>query len=133
MKLPNGQFYVEVEDKRYFLHPTENTILRKRDPPISLGTQYQVQNETHLRKNRKVNKNHNNELEAKNYPKNKEPIQQQPNCPSCNRKNWLEFDKGCFCKNCEYFVNKQKYQIDKKFRGQDHYLSTRLPYANKKT
>ena len=72
-----------------------------------------------------------------NYTKNKQPIQQQrkfkpPNCPSCKRNKWLEFDKGHYCKTCEYNINKQKHQMDKKVLRQDHYFSTRLPYANKK-
>ena len=40
MKYLNGQFYVEVKDKRYRIHPTENIILRKRDSPQSIRTQY---------------------------------------------------------------------------------------------
>ena len=35
-------------------------------------------------------------------------------------------------KNCEYIINKQKHQIDKKVPRQDHDFSTRLNYANKK-
>ena len=74
---------------------------------------------------------------VKNYPKNKQPIIQQqkfkpPNCPSCKQKNWLEFDKGYYCTNCEYIINKQKHQIDKKVLRQDRDFSTRLNYANKK-
>ena len=89
MKYPNGQFYVGVKDKRYIIHPTENKLLCERDPPTSLRTQYQVQNETQIRKNQKVNKNNNNEFEVKNYPRNKKPIQQQPpSCPSCIQNNW---------------------------------------------
>ena len=71
MKYVNGEYYVEVKDKRYIIHPTENIILRKRDPPKSLRTEYQVQNETQIRKNQKVIKNKNDELEVRNYPKNK--------------------------------------------------------------
>ena len=99
MKYLNRNYYVEVKDHRYKIHPTENIILRKRDPPSSLRTQYQVQNETQMRRHQKVIKNDNNELEVKNYPKNK---QQLPNFPSCKRNNWLEFDKGYYCRNCEY-------------------------------
>ena len=69
MKVPNDQFYVEVKDKRYIIHPTENIILRKRDPPLFLSFEYQVQNETHIRRNQKVIKSDNDELEVKNYPK----------------------------------------------------------------
>ena len=69
MKYLNGEYYVEVKDHRYKIHPTENIILRKRDPPTSLRTQYQVQNETQIRKNQKVIKNDNNQLVVKNYPK----------------------------------------------------------------
>ena len=30
MKYLNGEFYIEVKDHRYKIHPTENTVLRKR-------------------------------------------------------------------------------------------------------
>ena len=72
MKFLKGEFYVEVKDHRYEIHPTENIIIRLRDPPKALRTQYQVQNETQIRKNQKVIKNDNNELKVKNYPKNKQ-------------------------------------------------------------
>ena len=139
MKYLNGEYYVEVKDHRYKIHPTENIILRKRDPPTSLRTQYQVQNETQIRRNQKVIKNDNDQLLVKNYPKNKNnqpSIQQQkfklPNCPSCKQNNWLEFDKGFYCQNCEYIINKQKHQINKNILRQSHDFSTRLNYANKK-
>ena len=137
MKYLNGEYYVEVKDHRYKIHPTENIILRKRDEPKSLRTQYQVQNETQIRRNQKVIKKDINQLKVKNYPKYKQPIIQQqkfkpPNCPSCKQNTWLEFDKGYYCTNCEYIINKQKHQIDKKIRRQDHDISTRLNYANKK-
>ena len=136
MKYLNGNYYVEAKDHRYKIHPTEIIIFRKRDPPSSLRTQYQVQNNTQIRKNQKVVEN-NGKLEVKTYPKNKQPIIQQqksklPNCPSCKRNNWLEFDKGYYCKNCEYIINKQKHQIDKSVLRQDRNFSTRLNYANKK-
>ena len=70
MKYLDGNYYVEVKDNRYKIHPTENIILRKRDPPTSLRTQYQVQNETQIRRNQKVIKNDNDQLIVKNYPKN---------------------------------------------------------------
>ena len=139
MKYLNGEYYVEVKDHRYKIHPTEKIILRKRDPPKSLRTPYQVQNETQIRRNQKVIKNDNNQLMVKNYPKNKnkQPIIQQqkfkpPNCPSCKQNTWLEFDKGYYCTNCEYIINKQKHQKDQKVRRQDLDFSTRLDYANKK-
>ena len=136
MKYLDGNYYVEVKDHRYKIHPTENIILRKRDPPTSLRTQYQVQNETKIRRNQKVIKNDNDQLVVKNYPKNinKQPIiqKQLPSCPSCKQNNWLEFDKGYYCTNCEYIINKQKHQIDKNIRRQDRDFSTRLNYANKK-
>ena len=71
MKYLNGAYYVEVKDHRYKIHPTENIILRKREPPTSLRTQYQVQNQTKIRKNQKVIKNDNDQLVIKNFPKNK--------------------------------------------------------------
>ena len=110
MKYLNGEYYVEVKDHRYIIHPIGNVILRKRDPPISLGTQYQVQNDTKIRRNQLVIKNDIDDLLVENYPRNKHPIIQQqkfqpPNCPSCKQKNWLEFDNGYFCRNCEYIIN----------------------------
>ena len=51
MKYLDGIYKVEVKEHRYRIHPTENIILRKRDPPQSLRTQYQVQNETQIMKN----------------------------------------------------------------------------------
>ena len=95
-----------MKDHRYKIHPTGNNISRKRDPPKSLRTQYQLQNNTQIKNNQKVFKSNNNELEVKIYPKIKQPIIQQqpkfkpPNCPSCKGNNWLEFDKGYYCKNC---------------------------------
>ena len=96
-------------------------------------TQYQVQNDTEIRKNQKVIKNDNDQLVVKKYPKNKQSIiqKQLPTCPYCNQTNWLEFDKGYYCRNCEYIINKQKHQTDKKIRRQDLDFSTRLNYANK--
>ena len=137
MKYLNGEYYVEVKDHRYKIHPTEKIILRKRDPPTSLRTQYQVQNETQIRRNQKVIKNDNDKIIVKNYPKNKQPIIQQqkfkpPNCPTCKQNIWLEIDKGYYCKNCEFIINKQKHQIDKQVRRQDKNFSIRLNYANTK-
>ena len=69
MKYLNGEHYVEVNDHRCKIHLTENIILRKRNPPTSLRTQYQVENEIQIRKNQKVIRNDNDELVVKNYPK----------------------------------------------------------------
>ena len=62
MKYLNGEYYVEVKDHRYKIHPTEHIILRTREPPTFLGTQYQVQNETQIWRNQKVIKNNNDAL-----------------------------------------------------------------------
>ena len=102
-----------------------------------MRTQYQVHNETKIRRNQKVIKNDNDQLLVKKYPKNKnkQPIiqqQQLPNCLSCKRNNWLEFDKGYYCRNCEYIINKQKHQINKNVLRQGRDFSTRLNYANTK-
>ena len=107
-------------------------MLRQRDPPSFFRLQNQVQKETQNMKNQKVIKSNSDELIVKNYPKIKQPIiQQQPNSPICKRNNWLEFDKGYYCKNCKYIINKQKHQIDRKDLRQDGEFSTRLNYANK--
>ena len=106
MKYLNGRYYVEVKGHRYKIHTTENIILKLRDEPKALRTQYQVQNETQIRRNQRVIKNDNDQLVVKKYPKNKQPITQQqkfkpPNCPNCKRNNFLEFNKGYYCQNCE--------------------------------
>ena len=137
MKFFYGRYYVEVKGKRYIIQPIENIILRLRDEPKSLRTQYQVQDETQIRKIEKVIKTDNDESKVKNYPKSKQQTQQPPkfkppNFPSCKRINCLEIDKGYYCQNCENFINKQKHQIDLKIFRQNHYFSTRLTYANKK-
>ena len=92
MKYLNGEYYVEVKDHRYKIQPTEKIILRLRDETKSLRTQYQVQNQTKIRKNQKVIKNDYNQLIVKNYPKNKQTINQQqkfkpPKCPTCKQNN----------------------------------------------
>ena len=71
MKYLNGRYYVEVKDHRYKIHPTEKIILRLRDEPKSLRTQYQVQNQTKIRRNQKVIKTDDDQLKVKYYPKNK--------------------------------------------------------------
>ena len=62
MKYLIGRYYVEVKDHRYKIHPTENFILRLRDEPKSLRTQYQIQNHTKIRRNQKDIKNYNDQL-----------------------------------------------------------------------
>ena len=99
MKYLNGKYYVEVKDDRYQIHPNENIILRLRDEPNFLRIQYQVQNNTQIRKNQKIIRNDFDEIEVKNFTKIKQPIIQHPkfnspNCPSHKRKDWLQFDKG---------------------------------------
>ena len=69
MKYLNGKYYVEVKDKRYKIHPSENIILREREQPKSLRTQYQVQNDTKIRRNQKVIKDDKGKLTVKSYPK----------------------------------------------------------------
>ena len=139
MKYLNGQYYVEVKDHRYKNHPTENMILRKRDPPSSLRTQYQVKNKTQIRTNQRVITNDNGQLKVKNYPKNKNKqsiIQRRnfdlPNCPSCKQNSWLEFDKGYYFRNCEYIIKNKNTKLIKKVLRTSHDFSTRLNYANKK-
>ena len=137
MKHLDGNYYFEVKDHRYSIHPTEKFMLRLRDESKSLETQYQVQNDTQIRKNKKVIKTDNIELIVKNYPKNKQSIVQKqkpkpPKCPSSKQNIWLGFDKGYYCRNCEYVIKKEKHQIDKKVLGQDRDFSNRINYAYKK-
>ena len=60
-----------------------------------------------------------------------QPKSKSPNCPSCKRINWLEFDEGYYCQNYKNLINKQKHQMEKIFLRQDHYFSNRLNQANK--
>ena len=62
MNYLDGNTFVEVKDHRNRIYPTENVLLRFRDEPKSLRTQYQCQIETQIRKNQKVIKNDNDEL-----------------------------------------------------------------------
>ena len=50
MKSLKGRYYKEVKDKRYIIHPTEDFLLKLQEEQKSLRTQYQVQNETQIRK-----------------------------------------------------------------------------------
>ena len=80
MKYIYGIYYVEVKDKRYKTHPTKNNILGERDPPKSLRTPNQFQNNTQIKKNQKVIGIDKNELVVKNYPKKqRQPVIQQKN------------------------------------------------------
>ena len=77
MNFFNGSYYVEVKDKSYRIHPNEKILLGLRDEPKSPRTQYQIQNDTQIRKNQKVIRNGIDELVVKNYPKKKQPNIQQ--------------------------------------------------------
>ena len=50
MKYLNNKYYVEVKDKKYTTHPTENIILSERKEPKRLKTQYQVIDDTKITK-----------------------------------------------------------------------------------
>ena len=84
MNNPNGIKYVEVKDLRYKTLPTENIIIRERDPPKIPRTQYQVQNKTQTRKNQNVIGKDQDEIVVKSCPEKQLNIQQR-------RTNLLEF------------------------------------------
>ena len=44
----------------------------------------------------------------------------------------MDFDMGYYCENCEQIIDKQKHQIDKKVRRQDHKFSSPLTFAYEK-
>ena len=107
MNIFNGINYVEVKDLRYKTHPTENNIIRERDPPKIPRTQYQVQNNTQIRKNQKVIGKDNDEIVVKIYPEKKQLITQQrktnlPDFPSC-KKYGLFLIKLLLSKLCKFF------------------------------
>ena len=90
MKYLDSQYYVEVKDHRHKNPPNESIILRFRDPPNSLRTQYEVENNTQIRRNQKVIKNTNDELIVKKHPKKTQPVIQQQSTlkpPSCSVAN----------------------------------------------
>ena len=66
MKYLNGNCYVEVQDKRYKLLPSENILLGEPKEPKSRGTQHQEINDPKNR-NQKVIKDENDELQVKPY------------------------------------------------------------------
>ena len=92
MKYLAGNYYVGVEAHGHRVHPTENEISLKRDPPQSLKIQYHVQIETQIRKKQKVIRDGNNELVVKNYLQtNKQKFNNEKfnlrSCPRC-KQNW---------------------------------------------
>ena len=72
-----------------------------------------------MRRNQNVMQNQYEELDVKPYPKKKiKQKTEQPEidfeCPIYKQKRFVEFDKGYFCQNFQFFVNNQKNQIDEK-------------------
>ena len=67
----NIKCYVGKKGKRYGNHPLQNFILEERKEPKSLRTQNQVMNDTKKGTNQKLINNGSNELEIRQYPKNK--------------------------------------------------------------
>ena len=138
MKCLNGKYYVEVNDKKYIVTPTENIILRGRKETRSLRTQSQVSNETKIRRNPKIIKDEDGQLQIKCYRKRKsnKKVIEKPKidveCSSCKQRNWIEFVKGYYCPNCENIFNRPKHRIGEKVLLQYNNFSTRLPHANRK-
>ena len=67
----NGINYTEAKDKSYVILANGDIILRERARPKFLRTQYPNIDDTKSRRNQKVIKNGNDDLEVKSYPKNK--------------------------------------------------------------
>ena len=66
-----------------------------------MRTQYQVIHETEIRRNQKVIKNENDEVEVRSYPttkkkKTSEESKLDNDCPIRKQRNWIDFDKGHF-------------------------------------
>ena len=91
MKCLIGNYYVEVNDKKYIITPTENIILRGRKETSSLRTQSQVSNETEIKRNPKHIKDEDGQLQIKCYRKRKsnKKVVEKPKidveCPSCKQ------------------------------------------------
>ena len=74
-------------------------------------------NNAKTRRNQKVFKNENIELGqvlSKMKIKQKQKTGKQSKLaleyPSCKQRRFSEFDKGYYCENCDFIVNKQKHQ-----------------------
>ena len=104
-----------VKDKRYNIHPKKKDVLREREPPKSLRNQYQVINDTELKKSGKVNKINDNDIEVKAYTETKkkkttEKPRRDIECPICKQGNCIEVDKGYYRPKYELIIEKQKQQ-----------------------
>ena len=137
MKIFNGQNYVEIKHKRFIIHPTESSFLRKPDPPNSFRIQYQVQNVTQIRKNQKVCKKNNSELVVENYPKinnqlfNNEKLMYLHVLVVNKILGW-NLIKVFIVKFANMLSTNKNIRLIKKVRRHDHYFSTRLSYADKR-
>ena len=70
IKILNNKQCVEVKDRRYTVHPTEN-ILRERKKPKPLRNQYQDINDAKTGRNQELIKFENCELEVESYSRRK--------------------------------------------------------------
>ena len=73
----------------------------------------------------------------KKYPKKRQPNIQQRKinlflCPSCKKNIWLELDGGFSVRIENLILLNRSIILIKKVLKQDHYILTRLNYANKK-
>ena len=59
MKNLVGTFFVEVNDKNYTIHPTENILFRECKKPKNIKFQYQVNNVTQIGRNQTIFGNKN--------------------------------------------------------------------------
>ena len=50
----NNKYYEAVRVKRYVIRPTETFVLRERKEPKCLRIQYQIVNETKIRRSQKL-------------------------------------------------------------------------------
>ena len=92
--------------------------LRQRQLPKSYRIQYQVEKNFKIGENQQVFRKDHDELIVKICPKRNQTIIQPssfklpPNCPSCKRTIWLEFDKVWYCQICEHTIKNQKHRKD---------------------
>ena len=72
-------------------------MLRDCKETESSRTQFQVFNETQIKRNQKFIKIESYEFEVKSYPKKtifEKPKYTFPSCHSCKLNNWIEIDRG---------------------------------------
>ena len=137
MKFSKDRYYVEVTAKRYRNYPSENDILGLQDPPKSLRTQNQVQNEAQIRKNQNVFKKTIDDLivifilKINNYLFNNKNLNHQIVLVA-KGKHGLNLIRVGVVKIVNIILRNRSNKLTKTVPRQDHCFSTKLAYGKKR-